>query len=359
MWFKFKKDKIQNKNILYLSIDGRSIGMSLYTGNNLIFTDRKIYIKTETHKSIELLFTEFLKSFKNSHSILLDEICVILENPWVTENQAHIKEKRLSPFVVTQNVIDNLVNRNTDGTMNKNSIPYIFEKIVIDGHIDNSPIGKTVNEIEISLTKFNEDTEFALFIDRKIKELWNKTQITYTAGISYAINIAKKYKAKNDIYITLGSSSTTIRFYAMGIIHNVINIPYGFQNILESLGFNWQTSSFETRNWLNLFLDKKLSAIDYNRINNDIRMAFMPFVNNFSKIIENNETPQALRPIKIFGISRTWNRLFNHLLLEDEYFTKVFPHIKNTAIIDIAENLHNVSGDRLISTYITNKELSI
>ncbi len=359
MWFKFKKDKIQNKNILYLSIDGRSIGMSLYNGNNLSFTDRKIYIKTETHKPIELLFTEFLKDFKNTHPILLDEICVILEYPWVNETQVHIKEKRLSPFVITQNVIDNLVNRDSNGVINKNnSIPYIYEKIIIDGHISNDPIGKTVNEIEISLTKFNEDTDFTLFIDKKLKELWNKTNITYTAGQAYIINIAKKYKARNDIYLTLGSNNTTIHFYSMGVIHNVVNIPYGFRNILESLGFNWQTSSFETRNWLNLFLDKKLSTIDHNRINNDIRMAFLPFMNSFDKI-NDDSVPKALRPIKIFGISRTWNRIFTYLLLEDEYFTKVFPHIKNTAIIDIAENLHNVSGDRLVSTYITNKELSI
>lgn len=341
-WLLVKKNK-RPKNILYLSIDAQSIGIAFLTGDKIIFNDRKFYLNNEYFKPIEVLFKETLLKFKNKHNFLLDEICVILEYPWVNEQHIHLKEKRLNKFVVTKNFINSFINKEFSRSQNPNS-SFIIEKFLLDGHIYKNPIGVSTNEIQIYLTKFIEDADFALFIKNSIQNIWNKTKITFTFGGSFIMNYSLESQKTNDIYIVLGSADTSIKFYGANTLNTSVVVPFGFCNILEDLGNKWETSYYSTISWINLFLDNELNSNETQRIKNDIHNAFKPFLLNLEKIeIFDPSIPRADRPVKIFGIHNVWSKLFLYLL--DEYINKKHLNIKNTDII-------NGYGDRLIDFYI-------
>jgi hypothetical protein len=331
------------KNILYLSIDMRSIGIAFYSNDQCLFYDRKFYLNNQTIKPIEFLFKESLFEFKKNNNFILDEICVILEYPWVKESHSHIKETRLQEFVVTKSFLNSLINKDFANTKNYNH-PYIIEKVLLDGSIYKEPLNKTAKEIQIYLTKFIEDSEFTLFIKNTIEDIWNKTKIVFTFGGEFIINHSLNQIKTNDVYITLGSFDTGIKLYQANTIHSSVMIPFGFCNVLEDLGQKWNTDSFSTISWINLFLKEKLNPDETLRIKNDINYAFLPFLNSLNTIeIFNSDIPQAKRPIKIFGLHKVWNDLFLYLL--NTYVDKKHLNIKNTDII-------NEHGDRLVDFYI-------
>ncbi len=344
-----------------MSVDGRSIGIALYTGSVCHFSDRRIHVHGETQKPIEVLFRDVLYGFKHSQQRPFDEICIILETPWITEVQSHVTEKRQTSFEVSQNIINNLIYKDAhsarDTTTYTHSMPYIIEQIALNGYIYPDPYGKITNQIEVAITKFAADQSMLAFIEKSVTEFWNKTPITFKAGPVFIFTISKKLKAETDMYISLGSTDTVIRLYSRGIVSEKINVPFGFQNILESLGSKWNTSSPETTHWIELFLDKTLNDAETNRIKEDIRTAVLPYIESFTKAGGNKATFLLERPITLFGAEKTWNRLFKHLLKE-RYFGELFPNIDATPVIDIASKLKDLQGDRLIATYARENELA-
>lgn len=341
-WLLNKKNK-RPINRLYLSIDARSIGIAFLSNDKCIFYDRKFYLNNEAVKPIEVLFKETLISFKNKHNFLLDEICIILENPWVTESHSHIKEKRSKEFVVTKSFLSSFIDKEFTFSKKQNN-PYIIEKVLLDGHVHTDPLNKQAKEIEIYLTKFTEDYEFVSFIKNTIENIWDKTKITFTFGSSFIIRNGLTKIKTNDIYIVLGSSDTIIKLYSANTLKGNVIIPFGFCNILEKLGQKWDTPYFSTISWLNMFLKNELNTNEMARIKNDIWYVFKPFSENLGKLeIFDPNIPQPARPVRIFGLHKIWNELFLYLL--DLEINKKHINIKNTDII-------SESGDRLLDFYI-------
>lgn len=361
MWFK-KNTTNNNKNILYLSIDGRSVGIALYTDNICHFSDRRIHIHGENQKPIEYLLKDILYAFKHSsHNKAFDEIIVIMETPWVKEVSLNLKEKRTAPFEINQNIIEKIINKDTDSKeldlVYNHNIASIVEQVTLNGYAYPNPLGKLSNQLEIYLTKYMADKTMIDFINKEISEFWNKTPITYKAGSLFIYDIGKKLKASNDMYVTLGANDTIIHLYSMGRVSEKITIPWGLQNMLKILGAKWNTASSETFHWLDLFLNKTLNETEQARIEGDIRTAILPYIESLNIANNNKVTFLIERQITIFGAEEIWNKLFI-FLLQGRFFGGLFPNIDRVKIIDIANNLKDLKGDRLIATYVRMNELT-
>ncbi|OGI78143.1 hypothetical protein A3C57_00535 [Candidatus Nomurabacteria bacterium RIFCSPHIGHO2_02_FULL_33_12] len=355
MWFK-KRQKSTETTTLYLSIDGCSIGLSLYTNNICNFSDRRIHVMYEDNIPIEALLKDILYGFKYSYPKPFDQIFVILESPWIIEKSLDIKEKRMTPFVINQEIINNLINKQEEN--NKTTfydLPYVVERVALNGYVYPDPIGKITKEIEISITKFSADKEIIEFLNKEIKEFWNKTKIIYLSGPLLISNIGKNLIATNDIFVNLNSTNTVLHLYSTGVVNGNIIISFGLQHILQGLNNKWKTTNEESLNWIDLFLNKTLNEAELSRITADLRLVIAPYIDSFTKkdfktnfIIE--------RPINILGGNVIWNKLFTYLLKE-KYFGELFPHIDTTVIKDISDGLNDLKGDRLIAIYARSDEL--
>jgi hypothetical protein len=355
MWFK-KRQKSTETTTLYLSIDGCSIGLSLYTNNICSFSDRRIHVHGEDNIPIEGLLKDILYGFKYSYPKPFHQIFVILESPWIIEKSLDIKEKRMTPFVINQEIINNLINKQEEN--NKTTfydLPYVVERVALNGYVYPDPVGKITKEIEISITKFSADKEIIEFLDNEIKQFWNKTKITYLSGPLLISNIGKNLMATNDIFVNLNSTNTVIHLYSTGVIKSNIIIPIGFQHILQGLNNKWKTTNEESINWIDLFLNKTLNEQELTRITGDLRYIVSIYIDSFANSeIKTNFIIE--RPINILGGNVIWNKLFTYLLKE-KFFGEIFPHIDTTVIKDIADNLNDLKGDRLIAIYARSDEL--
>lgn len=350
----FKRDKNPDEqNNLYISIDGRSIGISFYTGFICDYSDRRIHIAGETVRPLESLFTDILYGFKHENKKPIDNIYVVLENPWVKEIYTTIKEKRQKPFEVTNTIINDLVNKdikNNTTTANDVALSYAIEHIKLNGYSYDEPVGKISEEIEISLTKFYGDKEIIEITHKTINEFWNKTKITYVSGPEYLFKIGKNLCALNDMFVMLGSTDTTIRLYSQCVITEKIVIPYGYQNLLQKLNLKWGTISSETVNWLNMFINNSLDEKEKLRIESDLREAIIEYIDLFNKANYRKTSFVLERPITIFGADDTWNKLLIYML-KNKYFGEIFPHIDNSNIVNISDKIRDLKGDLLIGVY--------
>ncbi len=350
MWFSKPKNP-DERNVLYIAIDGRSIGIAFYIGTDCVYGERRIHILGESERPIEVLFKDIIFAFKHTIPNKIDEIIVILESPWVKELQSSIKEKRLRPFQIEDKTIERIIQK--DKSMNKQGgfskeLGYSIENVKLNGYTYKDPIGKITEEIEILITRFWGDEDIINLVDKILKDFWNRTKIKYTSGGKYIFKIGKKLNVANDMYISLGSTDTTIRIYSQGVVSQKILIPFGFQNVLQNLGALWKTMSTETKNWIDLFIENNLSSKESKRIENDIVSAVISYYH----LMNDAGNSLALeRPITIFGADKTWNKLFIYLL-KHKYFGEIFPHIDTTNIIDITSEVTDKEVDALIGSYV-------
>ncbi len=352
MFFKRNKNPDEQNN-LYISIDGRSIGISFYTGFICDYSDRRIHIAGESVRPIEALFTDILYGFKHENKKPIDNIYVILENPWVKEVYTTIKDRRLKPFVVTESTISDLINKDIKNNQNDNKnvgLSYAVEHIKLNGYSYDEPVGKISEEIEISLTKFYGDKEIIDTTQKIVNDFWNKTKISYVTGPEYLFKIGKNLCALNDMFIMLGSTDTTIRLYSQCIVTEKIIIPYGYQNLLQKLNQKWSTASTDTANWLNLFLKNSLDEKEKNRIESDLKEAILDYIDLFNKANYQKTSFILERPITVFGADDNWNKLLIYML-KNKYFGEIFPHIENSNIVNITDKIRDLKGDLLIGVY--------
>lgn len=351
----FKKNK--NKNILFLSIDGKSIGISFYKNNECIYSDRRINISNNSLKPISIFFNDIFYAFKHQNISIVDEIVVILESPWIEEKSIKIKESRKKSFKIRPDLINSIIKTENKNDVSKNiRINYVIENIKLNGYNYLDPINKNAHELEIFLTKFYADPEIINFIKDLIKNFWNKTPVSFITGSQYIFNIAKNLKVHNDLYVYLGSTDTILRIYSQGVVLKKIRIPYGFEHLLKELNQIWSTETLETNHWLDIFIKNELNEIETQRIKDDIRKAIFVLNNELNTLNTDNYILSIERPIKIYGSNSLWNKVFI-FILRNKYFGEVFSNIEETEIKDLSsvEKKDNNKKDDLINFYITNK----
>ncbi len=353
MWGRNTIDK-NKRNILYVSLDGRSIGIAFYIGPECYYSERRIHVTGETDRPIEELFKDIILAFKNKNTTKIDEIIILLESPWVREISTTIKEKRSKSFEIKPNTVSEIIKKDSITNVKDpdfgQDLGYSVECIKLNGYTYTDPIGKETEEIEISITKFLGDKDIIELVNGMIVEFWNKTKITYLSGANFIMQIAKEKNVKNDMYISLGATDTCIRIYSQGIVNKKIIIPFGFQNVLEKLDNVWKTESAETKHWIELFIAKSLKDDEQSRIDKDVREIISKLVNLMLNAEKNGALLSLDRPIKIYGGDKSWSEFFM-FLLKNKYFGEVFPHIENIQVTELSKELPNIKGDALIALY--------
>ena len=352
------KNSIQN-NVLYISIDGRSIAVSFYSNNKNIYHDRRIHINGETIKPIEILFEDIIYAFKHEIKNPISKIEVIFESPWVKEASSIIKDTRQKPWEVTKESIDELVSKdNQKNNENNNFVlsSFVVEGVKLNGYVYNDPIGKITEQIEVSTTKFFIDKSILDIIKSLVTKFWDKTEIVFHSGNEYLNTISQKIELKNEMIIKLNSTDTQIMIYSGQIVNERIYIPFGFQNFLKNFDSVLNKSSAESMNWINSFLSKKLSVDEEKNIVDKIRQSITPMLDLYIKVNQTKSIFAIERQIYIIGPERFWNKLFIYLLKE-KYFGEIFPHIENVAITEFNDVYSNLEGDNLIDMYISTDKI--
>lgn len=354
MWFK-NKNQINNKNIIYVSIDGASIGVQSQFGTQIIYSERRMHSGNAKDMPMSMLLRDTLYALKHAHNKTIDEIIVILESPWVKELSISIKEKRLKPWEVTETAIATLIKK--DQTVPKDSLfskllTHTIEQVKLNGYVYENPVGKITDEIKIEITKFFADEQIIALLNEHLENFWNKTPVIFKAGPEYVHNLRKEHTSGNELSIFLGSTETILRIYGTQTLHNKITIPFGLQQMLKNLSTAWSTTQKETLHWIELLIDKTLSIDESKRIEESIRSALIPLVEGLTEASTTLTNFSLQRPIKIFGVYHDWNKIMIYLLRE-KYFGAVFPHIDTTEVKEFSDSnlAENSKGDSLISIY--------
>ncbi len=354
MWFKKNRNK-DEENVLYVSVDGRSIGVGFYTGNVCHYSERRIQVAGETTRPIEILFKDILYAFKHVNTRTIDRIEVILENPWVKEISYSIKDKRLRPFVVTDKTINELIKK--DSSKNKQDIAdavdlgYFLESVKLNGYNYKDYLNKITDEIELHVTRFYGDKATIDIVDSGIKSFWNKTKISFTTGNEFLFKIASQNNLTNEMYVSLGSTHFSMRIYSQGIVNKSSSVAFGFQNIIQKLGEIWQTNSTETKHWLDMLVNGELSDEESTRVSADIKNAIIPMCDLLIESSKSGLSLELERPIVVTGIDRSWNELFVYMY-KNKFFGEIFPHAEGSKIVILNTKENKTKSDILIALYV-------
>lgn len=355
MWFS-KKTKNDEKNILYVSVDGRSIAVGFYTGNVCHYSERRIQIAGETKRPIEILFKDILFAFKHVNTRKIDEIQVILDIPWVKEIPTSVKEKRLKPFVVADKVIQDLIKKETDSkknTLDKNDafLGFYIENIKLNGYTYKEYTGKITDEIEVFLTRFSGEKEIMDLIESSIKSFWNKTHISFITSSELLFKKSLELNPVNDIFVHLGSTHTNFRIYSESVLSKSININFGFQNIVQKLDEIWKTDSAESKHWISLLINKELNNEEETRISNDIQKCLLEMRQCMEDVIKSGVMLSLERPMHVSGIDNIWANLFSYAF-KHKFFGEIFPHTETTIVDILNKEDKDSKGDSLIALYV-------
>ncbi len=354
MWFR-KKPNINEENILYVSVDGRSIAVGFYTGLECHYSERRIQIAGETQRPIEILFKDILYAFKHVNTRKIDKIKVILDIPWIKEDSYSIKEKRLKPFLVTEKTVTDMVAKDFERRVKKDenlaNLGFIIENIKLNGYTYKDYSGKITDEVEIYLTSFHGDKEIMNLVESSIKSFWNKTRIEFTTSGELLFKRGIRENPVNDMFIHLGSTHTNIKIFSESILSKSMNVDFGFQNIIQKLDELWKTSSSETKHWISMLLNKELSQEEETRVANDIRSSFTVLIDKLKEMEKSGVLLVLERPVHITGIDHIWNELVEYGFKE-KFFGEVFPQAETTKIDVLHIEEKGSKGDSLISLYV-------
>lgn len=290
MGFLFTSKKKKEKIVAIFDIGSGSVGGAIVKipingiGLPTILKSVRVDIKSQNNLDFDFIMNNMLEALHSTLNSLLhrkggspEEIFCVLSSPWYLSEIKTIKIERGMPFVFKNKLIDKLILKeiqNLDQLYKEKyeneGTPEIIEQhitsVVLDGLIDENPLGKKCTKAELNMIISLSPSIFINKIKDTISRTFYNTNIKFSSfTISSYFAIREKY-ITDDSYLLVDISGeiTDVGIVIGGVLKSIISFPFGkktfYKKISDILGIDQR----EIKEIISLYNDGNLLS-SYNK----------------------------------------------------------------------------------------------
>ena len=307
-------------------------------------------------------------------------IVCFLSSPWYTSQNRTISFSKNVPFILNQKVIDELTAReiklfeidHLQKYENELLKPRIIEskitQIMLQGYKVENPIGKKVEQIEMSLFLSMSPGKILESIEKEVFKIFHLPKIEFASFIfsSYAITRDLFIDKENFLLIDIGGEITDIAIIKNNVLLESISFPMGSNFLLRRIAEGLNKSVEESKSLLNMCLDDQLNEVEKEKVSKPLHTAKQEWLSMFQQSLGSVAT-DLLIPENIYLITdKPLTSCFIETITREEFSQYALAE-KKFEITSLNEQiLHNfcdfetdVSRDRFIimETIFTSKKM--
>lgn len=323
MGFLFKTKKNKYKTVAIFDIGSGSVGGAIVEiPTNISFlpvitSSFRIDIKTRSDSS----FTEFMGSMLKSldyisHKLLHEkagrpeEVFCVLSSPWYISETRTIKLDRSIPFIFKRNVADKLLQKELSSLANSykekygdDGVPDIIENNIIsvylDGKINENPIGKKCNSIQMNMFTSFSPSICINNIKNTIYKTFHEININFSSfPLSSYLAIRDKYvNSSSYLMVDISGEITDIGLVTDGILQSIISFPLGRKTFYKYLCDKLSIEQREAGEILSLYNNNNLIDKHHKKIVGVIKLFEKLWLESFSKstsLLNNINIPKEI-----------------------------------------------------------------
>lgn len=297
------------------------------------------------------------------------KVVCFLSSPWYTSQNRTITFSKNTPFVLNQKMIDDLVAKeiklfeidHLQKYETETSKPRIIEskitQIMLQGYKVENPIGKKVEQIEMSLFLSVSPGKITESIEKEVFQIFHLPKVQFASFIfsSYAVARDLFSEKENFLLIDIGGEITDIAIIKNDVLLESISFPVGSNFILRKISEVLGKSIIESKSLLNMCLDDQLNNTEKEKVFKPLHKAKIDWLSMFQKSLGSMAT-DLLIPENIYLITDKQMTSCFIETINNEEFSQYALAEKKFVITSINEQiLHNfcdfesdVSRDRFI-----------
>jgi cell division ATPase FtsA len=324
----FKAQKDRSKNILIFDIGSASVAGAVVKylpgyKPEIIYSTRIPY-KFHQQISSDKLTKAMLESLELAVSKIesdglfrletgnfrIEKIKCFLSSPWSISQSKTVQIKKLQPFSISQNFLDNLLSQSID-TGKDNELGQGDELL------DKKYLHFKVNgyEIDDPLEHLTKDIEATFFVSlasrditQAIRKLLSKRFLVNDISLhsfTFPIfqNLKKQFKNENDfIFMDINGETTDVSLVKDGVLMETQSFPLGHNFLLRRIISDFDLSYEGALSALSLYLKKDHNVQTNNKMSEAFKIVKTSWL-IFLKEIFGDFTKQSLLPKNIFIIA--------------------------------------------------------
>lgn len=277
----------------------------------------------------------------------IDDIHIVLSSPWYVSENRHLFVLEPNPFIFTDKLSNDLVNKEIEKIKKTNHDKYggnldsidIIEKEIIqvslNGYVTADPLGKKASQVDINmLVTFSSGTCLKLIKDC-FYSVFHDIPLYFHSNMSSLFLVIREKYSKMDDYLILdiGGELTDIFIIEDGIPKNILSFPCGRQSIYRELKKETKKSRAELVSLFSLYLDGALESKEKEKFNVALEKARKSWILEFESAISSIPEPRMIPNSIILLINKDIHPWFFSMFSE-----------RNESIYRIFKNDCNVLG---------------
>jgi cell division ATPase FtsA len=276
------KFKLEEKDELILvfnigssSVDGalfeaQSSGIPkiVFSVQELIKIEEKVDVDNfllSTIKSLEIVVEKIYKAGLGAPS----QIFCVLSSPWCVSQTRVINLKKNTPFVFTEKLADELIQKeiklfeeehalkygNTDNKVRMIELKNI--KIMLNGYEAAESLNKKTKELEMNIFISMSGEQILKKIESAIEKYFHFKQIRFSSfALSFFTIVRDMYfKQENFLLLCIGGEMTDIFMIKKHILRESVSFPLGSNFLTRGVAFDLSCTMSEADSFISLFRD--------------------------------------------------------------------------------------------------------
>lgn len=313
----FGKSKTNDELFLVFDIGSSSVGGAFFRiqkdgSPRIVYTTRESFLLAETMKTDELfaLALKALKVVATRASLskigVPSKVFCILSSPWYASQTRTIKLAKDTSFVLTKDLADSLIKneikafeeehglKNDHEASTVRTIEIKTMKTLLNGYPSLDPIGKKIEEVEMSIFISMGHLEIFNKIEEAINKHFTVENIHYSSFLmtSFAVSRSLFINRDNFLLVNIGGEITEISMIKKDILAESSSFPNGRNYIIRGVSKELEMSLEEARSIISLSKDghaektysKNVEEV-MNKLKNDWLKSFQNILLTLSKDI--------------------------------------------------------------------------
>lgn len=357
------KKIITTQHHIVFDIDSSTIGAGLFRygydiKNNCIEVTELSSIRKNIINGSEYPFESFFErtlktlaavaeSIYLESMIPLDGVHCNMGMPWMSAQKRSIKYKKDTPFLFTQELAEELIEKELSLSFSKN-IDYANHDVALldrqtvgvyaNGYPTRNPIGKEMKDLSIeSLTSVISKVTKQSFIDVIERVFHRVPEFTSNTFIRYQEVTKNLPHIDNAIVLDISGEVSEVLVIKDDHIKNIGSLPVGMHTIIRSLRDQLNIPIEKAKKMLHLYHDQKLDqeyakSIDIN-IHNAFTEWFKPFFNLIDEYAKQGLLPHTI----ILRTHASYLGWFEYMFLKEDMLHE---HIHTQGQIEVIDALN-------------------
>lgn len=257
-----RKPRSGQRFIIIFDIGSGSIGgsfVSVETGKlpEIIFATRKdipfqerLNFQRFLDLMIKTLEEMFVAMQKAGQGVRVERAFCILASPWYASQTRKLRYSQPAPFVVTQKVLDKLIEKETDLFRSSKLFarskvgatpPEIMEvkniQIKLNGYEVRNPFKKHTSLVEIALYISMIPSNIKKSIDNSIVKFWHVPRVSFSSFSFTAFDVIRDIfvDEKSFLFMDVSGEVTDISLVKDGVLEESISFPAGRNMLLRAI----------------------------------------------------------------------------------------------------------------------------